>query len=400
MLDSMRANPPSIKQALKNIPIAPLPWPQDIRQYLKPIFITSPTTKTPGPDFLSALPVELLLCIADFLPLEDIYCVSLCNYRLLAIFTNRKKHQDLERNARLSFLHRLEHDHPRYLACYDCSILHNLNGISERFEIAHPTHTFPYPPRVDCVRASEHHSRLHFSHLHLAMRRFYCGPQYGISTGALSFTEVRDDFCWGDRVARPTTLFSIEAQICPKPPSLLLRIQDIMSTRSIASTAQDEYYCDVEQEYFATFRVCKHHSEGFWMQYITHDAYPAHFHSNCGSCNTDIDIELFKNRPDGHVTIVMTRWINLGPGLSSDDPRWSVNAGERSWDEPEVFKLDSKYMELSPRHTFEALTDTSLGNFTYRNLSYLENRRYENVMVPIPRSEPPSWGLWNGAAVL
>ncbi|KAJ5501954.1 hypothetical protein N7463_004828 [Penicillium fimorum] len=83
----------------------------------------------------------------------------------------------------------------------------------------------------------------------------------------------------------------------------------------------------------------------------------------------------------------MTRWINLGSGLRLDDPRWRVNE-------------DSKYMDLSPRHTFEALTDTSLENLTSRNISYLENQRYQTMMVPIPNSASPSWVLWNGAAAL
>jgi hypothetical protein len=36
------------------------------------------------------------------------------------------------------------------------------------------------------------------------------------------YTEVTNEFVEGDRVLKPTTLFSVEAQICPEAPSLLL----------------------------------------------------------------------------------------------------------------------------------------------------------------------------------
>ncbi|KGO36268.1 hypothetical protein PEX1_029780 [Penicillium expansum] len=414
MLLSMKENPLGIDQVLKTTPTIP-PWTRDIYQYLEPKSVTYPIPKVLEPDLLDILPVELLLSIADVLPLEDIYCFSLCNRRLLTIFGSRTKHRSLERKARLSFLHRLEYDHPRYLTCDDCLILHDLNRISEPFGLSYPTHI--YPPPLDCLApASEYkpreclwmiihnqssiwsHYRLRFSHLHLAMRRFYRGPQYGISTDALSFTEVANDFLWGDRVFRPTTLFSVEAQICPNPPSLYLRIQDIMSMGNVRQLIDDGYYCEAEQNYFANLRICKHESKSFWMQDIPLDKYPAHEYFNCDHCNTDCEIELFENRPNGHITIVMTRYINLGAGLSPYDPRWRVNLWSH-WEEPEVWKLNLEYVDSSPRHTFEALTDTSLEDLTSRNLSYLEDERYQTTMVRIPGDVPPSWALWNGAAM-
>lgn len=217
--------------------------------------------------------------------MEDIYCLSLCNHRLLAIFGSRMKREYLKRQARLSFLRRLERDHPRYFACEACLVLHNLGSISEPLGLSYPAHN--YPPRLDCVRAPKfasctsswmvihHHSSicshytLHFSHLQLAMRRFYYGPQCGISTDALSFTEVENDLFGGDRVSRPTTLFSIEAQICPKPPSLHLRIQEIISNKIISLEPDGEDYPEAQQNHFAVLRVCKHGEKSFWMQDIT-----------------------------------------------------------------------------------------------------------------------------------
>ncbi|CAG8894823.1 unnamed protein product [Penicillium egyptiacum] len=413
MLVSMKGTSPSIGQSLKAIAITPSPCTGDIRQCLKPTFVTYPILKALGLDLLDALPVELLLSIADFLPLEDIYCLSLCNRRLLAILRSWKKQQYLERKVRLSFLRRLERDHPRYLTCDDCLVLHDLGSISEPLGLSYPTHK--YPPRLDCPALRPSYSTcgrswivphnlssvytdyaFHFSHLQLTMRLFYSGFQYGLTTDALSFTEVTNETFEGDRVLKPTTLFSVEAQICPKPPSLYLRIQDIMSMNDMRLLHDNEYYDEVDEDCFAKLQICEHKYRTFWMQSIPRDVYLTHEYSSCDRCNTDWDIELFENRPSGHVTIVMTRYINLGPGLSLDDPRWSVHAGSEC-EEP-VCKLDLKYMTSSPRHTFEVLTDTALDDLTSRNISYLENEKYQTAMVPVPGSVPPSWALWNGAA--
>ncbi|KGO67909.1 hypothetical protein PITC_029480 [Penicillium italicum] len=413
MLLSMKETPPGICHAPKTTPIT-THWARDLYQYLEPKSVTYPNPKTLEPELLDALPVELLLLIADFLPLEDIYCLSLCNRRLLTIFKSRTKHRSLRRKPQLSFLRRLEHDHPRYLTCDDCLVLHDLNRISEPFELSSPAHT--YPPRLECLApASEirpreslsmiihnsssmySHYRLQFSHLHLAMRRFYCGPQYGISTDALAFTEVEKAFSGGDRIIRPTTLFTVSAQICPDPPSLYLRIQDIVSMVNFRQIDDEEYLCEVEQNDFAILRVCKHKSKPFWLQDIPLDRYPTHEYFNCGLCNAVCEVELFENRPNGHITIVMTRYINLGAGLSPNDPRWRVNLLSE-WKEPEVQEVNPEYMDARPQRTFEALTETSLRDLTSRNLSYLEDERYQATMVRIPGDVPPSWALWNGAA--
>ncbi|KAJ5704595.1 hypothetical protein N7536_000284 [Penicillium majusculum] len=283
-------------------------WNRYIDQCLEPKFGTYPTPGYLGPDFLDALPVELLLSIADFLLLEDIYCLSLCNRRLLALFRGQTKPQYyLERNAQLSFLRRLERDNPRYLACGTCLVLHSMDSISEPFELA-PS-AYIYPPRVDCHVATSGkglhdpfwmvrhkgfgtYSRyqLHFSHIHLARRRFYCGPQYGISTDALSFTEVTDEFLRGDRVVNPSTLFSIEAEICPTPPSLHLRIQDVMSMENIRLLLDDKDYFLPDPNYYATLPAWKRISKSFWMQNIPRNRYPAREYSTCDECNTDYEL--------------------------------------------------------------------------------------------------------------
>ena len=111
MLVSTKEILPSINQTPKTTPVTPT-WNRYIDQCLEPKFGAYPTPGYLGPDFLDALPVELLLSIADFLLLD---CLSLCNRRLLALFRGQTKPQYyLERNAQLPFLRRLERDNPRY----------------------------------------------------------------------------------------------------------------------------------------------------------------------------------------------------------------------------------------------------------------------------------------------
>ncbi|KAJ5608522.1 hypothetical protein N7537_005141 [Penicillium hordei] len=173
-----------------------------------------------------------------------------------------------------------------------------------------------------------------------------------------------------------------------------------MSMENTRLLANDEDYFEPEQNYYAMLRACKNLSKPFWMQDIPLNKYPARQYSTCDQCNTDYEVQLFVNPSDGRITVVMTRWINLGAGLSPDDLLWRINAG-RMWGESELWTsgLGDGYVDWSPRRTFEALANTSLEHLTAHNLCYLENQRYQTVTVPIPLSTPPSWALWNGAAI-
>ncbi|KGO71307.1 hypothetical protein PITC_062720 [Penicillium italicum] len=49
----------------------------------------TPPSEIPKMNTLAGLPVELLLSITDFLPLDDRICISLYSRRLIAIFNHR-----------------------------------------------------------------------------------------------------------------------------------------------------------------------------------------------------------------------------------------------------------------------------------------------------------------------
>lgn len=105
-----------------------------------------------GPNTLGGLVVDLLLSITDFLPPEDIICLSLCNHRLLTVFEVQKKRQVLEGTNRLSFLARLERDSPKYFTCYVCCALHRYKCGLNTFGLSGPSYQYAAYCFIPCLR--------------------------------------------------------------------------------------------------------------------------------------------------------------------------------------------------------------------------------------------------------
>lgn len=223
---------------------------------------------------LAALPPELILLIADFLNPDDLACVSLCNRQLITFLQAQRRRQRTpqlspreEQQIRMSILTRLERDLPNYFVCHSCNFLHSYDG-SDGLGICGPHFQgiCPLPClrrlpqsygsagtnlRLDLARCAVFGFNFYFTHLQLSMRQLYHGPQAGLSTEALSYTEFQPRECkeslsakehgWTRWTCKGITLFSIEAQICPDPPNLCLRTQEIM--RSPIAAAQYLFIC-------------------------------------------------------------------------------------------------------------------------------------------------------------
>jgi hypothetical protein len=369
---------------------------------------------------LPSLPPELVLCVADFLPLEDVYCLSLCNHRLLEVLKRMTNCVKMNRDSRLSFLRRLEHDHPRYFVCYYCCALQECRVDSPQlvglilldFRCGYP---LKQPPSralsvLDSMHLMLHHSRtvytnyiFHFAHLNLAMRQFYYGPQYGISTNSLSFTEVRCHRPFGPQCLGSTVLLSVDTQICPEPPSFYMRVQDIMLVKDIGVFLPTPKV-KAEPNPHVFFRICAHtplsiHIEQIAsarcgvMDYSRFADWPCHLSRTCKKCNTDFMLELYTD-PRDLVTLLITRWICLGPGRRPDDPLWMVHSRA---EKPGGLVLG--HMGPSPRRIFEQLTDTPFMDLSLRNRAYLVDEVYRAMMVPM-RGAIPAWGWWPGAPVI
>ena len=165
------------------------------------------------------------------------------------------------------------------------------------------------------------------------MRGFYHGPQFGISTEVICYTQVQHH---PRESAGPekTTLFSIDAQICCKPPGLVLRTQEIMS---VSGHKQYLMYCNprAQPEKIGksplTMFICLHIHRKKLAGLINPivKAYRAGKKApestyTCGRCHTDFRIEMCEYGTE--LALIITKWFNLGDGLSPDDPRWKRHA--------------------------------------------------------------------------
>lgn len=219
--------------------------------------------------------------------------------------------------------------------------------------------------------------RLSFLQVKLAMRRFCYGPKSGISTDSLSYTQVRQH---PTQSTHPDTisLFSTEAQICPKPLGLYVRMQDIVLVRT-----RDELMCDLRDWIWHTLEIC---ILGVLSRVITavieslHHGKNASLAKTCYGCNTYYQVELGES--DSKTALIMTRWVSLGPGLTREDPLWKTHVylyvgdrGRLDRNEPEHFP-----MAHSPRLCFECKAPQSFEDLRSSNLAYLENQQYKRVM--------------------
>ena len=190
---------------------------------------------------LAGLPAELLLSITDFLPVDDWICISLCSCRLFAIYNRRYKSTRPLGKTKLPLLRRIERDLPSYFVCYICCVLRKDDGF-EFASLSGPSIDFNcslqcLKYRKEVPRELElHWEPLHylyvyryfyFTHLQLAMRRFYLEDQFGISTEALSYTQVRTH---PEHSTCPeiTSVYSADAHISPHTPGLCLRKQYVI----------------------------------------------------------------------------------------------------------------------------------------------------------------------------
>jgi hypothetical protein len=349
---------------------------------------------------LAGLAPELLLSISDFLPPVDLRCFFVCNRRLYVLLSRQMNQSPpLTPDDKFSILTRLERDIPPYFACKFCNLLHRYDG-SESFGLSgiYPERTCQLP----CVQYGPrpkhwfskwdtlviHHWRslymqeMSFLHLKLVMRRFYYGPESGISTGSLSHTQVTE-YCHRPARNEVIWLFSQEAQICTKPLGLYLRIQDILLFPEWRDLIDEPY-----ASCFDPLVVCPHDMN--FRQDITpilrsHDTREkgvldkSKIFAFCNMCSTTCDVELCEI--DSKKALVMTRWLNLGPGLDEEDPLWKSHTYSTDVHRLHCgFDPDYSVEEQCPTCRFEETAPLSFRDLRLRNLSYLRDKQYRRTM--------------------
>jgi hypothetical protein len=205
-----------------------------------------------------------------------------------------------------------------------------------------PLRLVPTPNQFSChsLRLESygcHIYDLQFVHVHLAMRRFYHGPQFGIPVRSLRYklldSYLMDRDSGSSRVRCSTayisTFFSMEARICPSQPSLCLRIQ-----KYVIASREDCWRFFSKQAGIPPMKICVHskvenlqNRRSYALaRYARGIESPApRFACEEGRCDRcDISWKLDFRMEDFGLCLVLTRWMDLGPGRNPSDPRWSI----------------------------------------------------------------------------
>lgn len=365
----------------------------------------APASDILKPNSLTGLPTEILMTILDHLPYDDTMCFSFCNHRLYAVFQTQKNLPLPTTQDKLSVLTRLSRDlPPKYFICHVCYLFHKYDNTKDfglSGPINHRTCTLPcwLQEKWDkrALRLRTHNTMWMYSyydfsflHLQLAMRGALYGPSAGLSTESIAYTQVRHH---PEEEPEPdiTSLFSVDARVYSnpdsKPAGLCLRMQDIMLVKG-----KHIYFSvtflrgQIVKDPPGVLSICAHKLYNHLAKLVDPMVESYHKGHNpepttgtCEQCNTDFQINI---RPCGNDSaVVITRWIDLGSGISPDDFQWKVHSELllSSGCIEYVVKGDPK--PGSPRTRFEAGSeDHSVKALLERNFSYLEGHRYKQVM--------------------
>lgn len=393
---------------------------------------------------LDLLPPELLLLISQYLSPVDSTCLTLCSRRLFTLplrdlLYGSSRLGDLGSPAgdlRIELLTRLSRQLPEYYLCYACLRLHLCRHVdlpAPESKLGKCYDDLPWDKRKSLCLSLFQVQYPTFStyafywvHLYLAMRQYYLGSSFGIPLESLFYTEVttqrlHSGYYSIDQMSethlhpgKRTALRSIEARICPAPPSFCLRIQELaMTSRRSASHLSPSQF---------PIEICRHigtRSSNFLE--IINSIFEAYRqqgrsstglsnHGMCYECSTSWDLNLLEVESDA-VCLVLTRWKDLGPGLSPEDLRWRVHLPWGTF-----LSLANTTLLNDARMRFETHAKDPRGHWSQRlsfedmlarNLTLLRGRRYRRVMkrwIPgwwfLRGHEDEAKTLWSGCFLI
>lgn len=179
------------------------------------------------------------------------------------------------------------------------------------------------------------------------------------------------------------TVFSAEARICSTPPGLCMRTQDIgVVTRQNASWMWSDR---------ALMNICKHIStfdtslcEILTSQIkrycpITSTSVPAE-QGRCDKCNTSWQLKI-RDFDERRASIILTRWMDLGPGLSIEDVDWKYRQLCSLSSPPERTLVDSRLrFERDPIRARLPGALSEEGMYR-RNVAFLRDKAYRKMMT-------------------
>ena len=325
--------------------------------------------------------------IALQLPLPDAANFALINRRLSMLlgptYWPRLRTDAVIPGHREQFLNTFARDLPSWFFCQLCSQLHPVDRVDSPGPFDQPSNLLrceeaglgglldPHPV------GSSHSYWILFHHLQLVMRRHYLGPGYGISTNDLSFVQV-NEVGQSELMERTKTLFSVEARVCTEPARLCLHIQ--------SWTVLHTNVLEVAVERAKCVGVCIHQDaeEGEMFQlivssleeYLTGLEGPREPKRRiCRRCQLLYQLEVLTAGNDG-LAIVITKWLDLGSGLTPLDPKWRFLSEYA----PRADGIDHAGDAERCRLDFEKEEGLKHHGITLRNASYLSKKQFRKTM--------------------
>ncbi|KAJ5613680.1 hypothetical protein N7528_007334 [Penicillium herquei] len=173
-----------------------------------------------------------------------------------------------------------------------------------------------------------------------------------------------------------------------QPPGLYIRLQDVLLVGRREDLTFDPN--DTPSSDFPItilVNVCAHMKSGDTIFplvrsfYETEEKDIAH-DITCEMCNTEAHIEITKI--GSKIALLVTKWINLGPGITPDDILWRAHV-----ENPLMLNTDSECIPedlyTNPRLFFERAALLAFKDLGSRNLAILRGREYLTS---------PSFRLW------
>ncbi|PYI17446.1 hypothetical protein BO99DRAFT_337865, partial [Aspergillus violaceofuscus CBS 115571] len=334
---------------------------------------------------LDTLPAELILSIADFLRPHERALLSLCNKHPRAVMS-RPSFASPTCVSRTGFLALFARNLPEHVHCTSCSSLHLRESIDPPASLTHPQNLDGKHGLLldDSSWALSLNGALHtvvyrfrLIHLQLAMKRYYDGPEHGVTTEWLSYIQVNRD-----STTAGTRLFSADAEILPGP-RLCLRIQTwVLGELDCIRTPRFPFCNHLFVNDMRDADILVKDNRG--PNYILH-RYPRPVYYRCPVCAMDFEARIIPCGNDGDAFIV-TMWLDLGSGLVDDEEQWyrHVNGPVLwTWDHhtlrPQGRGTTAMAHERSRRFTYQDLTR--------RNCHLLHRQEYEQQMNQVVEQE-------------
>ncbi|KAJ5116471.1 hypothetical protein N7456_000819 [Penicillium angulare] len=377
---------------------------------------------------LTDLPPELVLDICDFLSPAQIVCLALCNHGLMGLLFPKGPKALNDRlpkgpfgdmtNERSLLLTMLSIDLPQYYVCCICSQLHLWSTVDLPGYYSH-LKCFPQknssqleakqcwllcqPFKAEFYAPCSFYE-FHFVHLQLMMRRFRHGPSYGLSPDTALYAEVNlyplpslkgshiESFSLpgpADELfdkSHVTHIFSAEARVYQKAPSLVLRLQSIgMVSREFAPMLIPKKQISISLcNHFRfnsnpeTSDTLKAPIEAYWANGTL-----GVYQGKCRKCNTEYEIQVREANTDD-VTLTITRWADLGPGLTPKDMRWRSHLllGRGTVDTSDIVSNPRQRFDHAPG-SHKSGSYVSIEERYRRNMSYLQAQGYRDKMEQV-----------------